>query len=178
MQVRVSPLAGAEELAQGWANMVVSMIGPDVSPIPTFDAHPEPVHMILIMEDTEVITDQWSPKYEDIAMLFSIADGKENVLVHCEGGISRSTAVGLGLLVSDGMSVEDAVKEIHRQSPNMAPNKLILHHIDRYLHLGGHLTKQVQEVMNTLPKDLTLWCAECQVHFVDGEHQCPHWTEE
>lgn len=175
MQVRVSSIIRAEELAKDWANFAVSLISPHVRELPKFDK--ATTHLSIIMEDTEIISDPWSPKFDDIVALFLMTGNKDHILVHCEGGISRSTAVGVGLLVSDGVPVEDAVQEIHNQSPNMGPNRLILSHIDRHLQLGGHLVQQVQDTLNKFPKDLQLWCNDCQVHFTDGEN-CPgrHWS--
>lgn len=170
MQVRVSSMSQAEELGKDWADFAVSLIDPDTRELPKFDS--ATLHMSIVMEDTEIASDPWSPKLGDIAAIFLLADTKDRILVHCHGGISRSTAVGVGLLIADGMSVEEAVRTVHLQRPNMSPNKLILKHVDTHLSMGGTLVQQVQKVLDTFPKDLELWCDKCKVHFRDGDN-CP-----
>jgi predicted protein tyrosine phosphatase len=171
MLVRVSSLALAEEQAKDWATFVVSLVDPELEELPNFQAN---FTMSIVMRDVEVISDAWSPKFEDIVGVFQLVQPQDHVLVHCHGGISRSTALGIGLLISDGVSITNAVHQVHQMRPNLAPNKLILQHIDRHLNLGGTLNKQVQDVLDTLPKDLWLWCHDCQLHFKDADgHDCP-----
>lgn len=170
--VRVSSIMRANECAAGWANTVFSLIDPGAR-CPTFDK--SVVHKIFRMKDTDVSTDMWAPQFHDIAYIFACGlDG--NVLVHCEGGISRSTAVGIGLTVMSGVSLADAVLFVHAQSPNCNPNKLILSHIDRIFAAGGKFFESVCGEVARLPKDLTLWCDQCRTHFIDGQN-CPgkHW---
>lgn len=171
MLVRVSSLALAKELANGWADKVVSLVDASTE-LPKFDVP----HLILRMADTEVATDLWAPQQSDIDRAFTFAGKCGSVLVHCEGGISRSPAMGIGLLVSAGMSPTDALIQIHATRPNIHPNKLILSLCDTHLHMSGALVQEVQQVMSTLPKDLQLWCHECQTYFIDGQG-CPgdHW---
>ena len=120
MQVRVASLATAWELAESWADKVVSLVDPNTD-LPNF---PMP-HLVVHMHDTEVITDPWSPKRDDIAQVFNFCQPEDKVVVHCEGGISRSTAMSIGLLVRDDVSIADSVSQVHSQSPRMAPNLLI-----------------------------------------------------
>lgn len=172
MQVRVSSLAQALSQAQGWADRVVSLVMPDEG-LPDFRTW----HLKVWMDDTTIPSDFWAPKLDDIKRVFDFCQKYDNVMIHCVGGISRSTAMGIGLLVRDGMPVSDATLLVADQRPNLAPNKLILQHIDTHLRLGGTLITQVQSVLDTLPKDLMLWCDKCKIHFVDGNN-CPggHWS--
>ena len=173
MKVRVSSLGQAEEQAKDWADRVISLIDPGQE-LPNFHTW----HLIIRCEDVQILTDPWSPKLQDIKSVFDFCQPADNVLIHCAAGIPRSTAMAIGLLIGDGLSVVDACKQVHQQRPNMSPNKLILQHIDTYLNLGGTLVSQVQEVMNTLPKDLWLWCDTCKKYFIDSEepHGCPSWS--
>jgi predicted protein tyrosine phosphatase len=171
MLVRVSSLARAEELANDWATRVISLVDAGTE-LPKFNVP----HLVLHMADTEVATDLWAPQQGDIDQAFTFAGKCGSVLVHCEGGISRSPAFGIGLLVSAGLSPSDALIQLHTVRPNIHPNNLILSLCDTHLHMGGALLKEVQQVMSTLPQDLQLWCNDCQTYFKDGNN-CPgnHW---
>lgn len=171
MKVRVASLATAEELAKDWADRVVSLVGPNVE-LPNFRTW----HHIIRCNDVESVTDMWAPRLDDVRLGFDFCQPADNVLVHCEGGISRSTAFSIGLLVRDGLSIPDAVEDVHQQSLRMGPNSLILQHCDVILQLDGLLVSQVNTIVSAYPKDMTLWCAECKVHFLDGQN-CPgkHW---
>jgi predicted protein tyrosine phosphatase len=168
-QVRVSSLARAEELSKDWADRVVSLVAPDTE-LPKFSTF----HLSIPMHDTEVITDFWSPKLSDIQKVLDFCPPHSNVVCHCYAGLSRSTATSIGLLVRDGASIEDAVHQVWTQSPNMFPNKLILRHMDSLLHMNGSLVSGVLTAVSMLPKDLILWCAECNLYFKDADgHLCP-----
>lgn len=174
MQIRVTNLQDAIAQANGWATRVISIVDPKTH-LPDF-THVD--HLVIRCNDVEVFTDPWAPKLDDVRQALDFVRDTDKVLVHCEGGISRSTAYAIGLLVRSGMKTSDAVIHIHDQRPNMWPNKLILSLFDYHLRLGNTLVGQVQDVMNSLPKDMMLWCNECQTHFLDGQgHNCVggHW---
>lgn len=171
IEVRVASLAQAEDIAkEGWAERVVSLIQPEIQ-LPNFRTF----HDVIWCRDVESVTDIYAPKYTDIAWALDFSLRYSRMLIHCEGGISRSSAFSLGVLVKFGLSVEDAVKYVHNQQPNMSPNRLILQHCDIALGMGGRLISEVNEVVSHLPKELWLWCNGCQIHFkdIDG-HTCPH----
>lgn len=133
MKVIVSNLDRAFELANNHScDAVVSVVEPEVI-LPIFRCS----HFCIRMHDTEVITDGWAPNFEDVVDIFNFCKGRNSVLVHCLGGISRSAALGVGLLVSDGKTVAQAIAELLEYSPNMNPNKLILSFIDRHLKADG-----------------------------------------
>lgn len=171
MLVRVSSLARAEELAKDWATIVVSLIDPDLKELPNFQAN---FSMSIVMNDVEVSSHAWSPKHDDIAGIFQLVQPQDNVLVHCHAGISRSTALGLGLWVKAGKTIDEAVKLVYADRPNMSPNKLILQHIDTILNMKGQFVDEVNAAVSKLPRDLWLWCNDCKIHFKDTEkHDCP-----
>ena len=68
-------------------------------------------------------------------------DGAKSVLVHCAAGISRSTAVAIGLLIMRGFSVPTAWEIVRRDRRMMWPNDTILRHFDNILRLDGKLIK-------------------------------------
>src|SRR5271154_856074 len=88
------------------ATTVVSLVDPG-TPLPVFGDHVVN-HIIRRMNDTEVATDPFSPMMDDVVAVFDFVKHDDNVLVHCEGGISRSTAIAIGLLIRRGTSIVDA----------------------------------------------------------------------
>lgn len=65
-----------------------------------------------------------SPQMLDDVLEF--ARDKEDMIIHCHAGISRSTAIGYGILLQDGMEPIDAAKYIHNIRPQAIPNTHIL----------------------------------------------------
>lgn len=77
------------------------------------------------------------------------------VLIHCHQGVSRSTAMAIGICIQHGMNVADAFAHIENVRSCLYPNSLILQYIDEILNLEGELIQfnvQWQEV-----KKNTLW---------------------
>jgi predicted protein tyrosine phosphatase len=167
-RLRIGSLWDAEEIAkEGWADKVVSLVAPGVE-LPKFNVP----HHIIRCQDVEGLTDMGAPKYVDIAEALDFCDPDSKLLIHCEGGISRSTGLAVGALVKFGLDIPSACDYVHSQRVNMAPNYLILYHCEQYLQLDGLLVQQVQKVVSNYDKGLILWCADCKVHFKDGEN-CP-----
>ncbi len=176
-QVRVANLATALDLAKGWADRVVSFADPKTE-LPNFHTW----HHIIRCNDTEVLSDPWAPQRHDIEQALDFCVPLSNILVHCEGGISRSTAFAIGLFARADFSIPDitipeAVNLVFQQAPRMAPNRLILRHLESILQLDGLFVQQVASAFDRLPKGLWLWCNDCKTHFVDGQN-CPgkHFT--
>lgn len=88
-----------------------------------------------------------APKKKDIEHIlqifeeFALFSEEKRVLVHCRAGISRSTAVAIGLLINRGWEIPQAFMQINIQRPMMWPNDLILKHFDDIMSLDGELVK-------------------------------------
>ena len=169
--IRVSNIMSAQDIAIDMnADAIVSIIDHDIIS-PTFDNRP--LHLVKNFIDTEIHTDMFAPVQDDIDHIFDFVLNRDfplKTLVHCQGGISRSVATGIGLWIARGMSVDNAVRLVHADRPNLAPNRLVLQLIDNLLGLNNTLVKDVSNVLNTIPKDLMLWCDKCKFHFVDGNN--------
>jgi len=64
---------------------------------------------------------------------------KDKLLIHCHQGISRSTAVAIGIAIQHGLAISDAFEYIRKIRPVMIPNTLILNLFDEALNLNGKL---------------------------------------
>jgi predicted protein tyrosine phosphatase len=172
--IRISNIMSALDVANEInADAIVSIVDHDIK-VPDFANRK---HLVVNFVDTDVHTDMFAPTMFDIQRIFDFALDRSfrSILVHCEGGISRSIATGIGLNIATGISVESAVAAAHNDSPNMSPNALVLSLIERHLGIKN-LKKDVLDIVSTLPRDLMLWCHLCKVRFKDGDN-CPgkHW---
>ncbi len=70
---------------------------------------------------------------------FAIALPTLRSLVHCQAGISRSTAVACGILCQHGFSPSEAVQYVRSIRPQAKPNQHVLKLFDEILGLEGKL---------------------------------------
>ncbi len=173
MEVRVASLGTAVSRAEGWATKVVSLIQTQlVASLPKF----EQPHLVLVFSDEENAISPNRPKQEYIQKVFAFVGAEDKAVVHCEGGISRSVAMAIGLLLRAGKSVEEAVIEVHRWSPNMWPNRLMLGLIGTELGIED-LPEKVSKARQVFGTDIWLWCSDCGKFFPDKEGAgCQHFS--
>lgn len=78
-----------------------------------------------------------------------------SVLIHCRGGVSRSAAATLFLLmIKNDSNIAEAVKELFEINPLAAPNEWMVAWIDRRFNCNGVLVKTVDRVWAERNKDL------------------------
>jgi predicted protein tyrosine phosphatase len=71
-------------------------------------------------------------------------NGASGIAVHCWGGVSRSTAVALGLLYLDRGSEEEAGEILRAIRPQATPNLRIVGHFDAIL--GSRLSRVAESI--------------------------------
>ena len=104
---------------------------------------PEHQHLNLSFRDTDDVTDPHAPTIDHVATIHDWAEsvpGNARVVVHCYMGISRSTAITLGLLARH-LKPEDAAVTLKEIRPQATPNPLIVAHWDEVLGLNGRLKR-------------------------------------
>lgn len=65
---------------------------------------------------------------------------EDTILIHCHGGVCRSTAIAWLILVMHGMTFEAAMNMVQLTSSFAWPNMRIVNFGDRILGLGGKAT--------------------------------------
>lgn len=147
------------------AQRVVSMLDVDID-----ERHPEKFakveslgemiptnhHRVWRFEDRDNDQHPDGPKLDttrDILEWASSGEPDERIIVHCHGGIGRSPAVSIGLMLMDGFEIEDATRilfasridQLNRTKTAMWPNRAILRHIQTLLGLAD-VEKTVERI--------------------------------
>ena len=91
---------------------------------------PEKQHIEQILEFTKFLTD------------------KDKLLVHCNMGVSRSTAISCGILIQHGMTFEDAYNYVKTIRNVARPNRKIIEYIDDIFALNGKFLNFINEKRN------------------------------
>lgn len=92
-----------------------------------------------------------APKYDDIQRILdwtkNLTDN-DVLLVHCEAGISRSTAIALSVLVQHNgkEAINDCVDALIDVRPHAGPNCLIAQFADLILNCKGLLLKAAEDI--------------------------------
>jgi predicted protein tyrosine phosphatase len=134
-------------------------------------------HLIFTdVEDTDNNQHAFAPSSSMIQSVIDFVRPDSKLLVHCIGGISRSTATAVALMVIRGASVDDAMNATHQMQPNMWPNHIILTLFDIHIKANGEFVKKCRQIHQDFDHKLQLWCDKCKIHFKDGDN-CPkgHW---
>lgn len=168
--LRISSLAQAENKARNWAKQVISLI--DIWPrhdekIPTVNCD----HLVLRFDDVDDDNDNpvrvensgQRATLSQIKCALDFASDNSELLVHCHGGICRSPALAIAILVKRGMTFEEAIKtadtiQFDKNDAKfcMWPNGLIIKYADEIMHHNGKLIKAVEEWKKTAPSILSL----------------------
>lgn len=78
----------------------------------------------------------------------------QNLLVHCQLGLSRSPAMAIGSMIKAGDTIEGAFNRAKQVRPRIDPNPLIIQYIDEHLKLNGELINYNTEYRSNTRKDL------------------------
>ena len=145
--------AVSRKTSQVNATHVLSLLDPGKKPF----LHPDTDRknwLLLHFEDNLKESDPNSPTREHVAKILnwgkSLPDNAV-VLVHCEAGVSRSTAAALALLVQyHGIDkIDDCVKLLLEVRPQSCPNPLITRFADEQLGCNGELYEKSEKIVKS-----------------------------
>jgi len=144
--------AVARKTSQFSATHILSLLDPGKRPFlhPTTDRHN---WLLLHFEDNLDEHALHSPTRDDVARILEWGarlPADAVVLVHCEAGISRSTAAALALLVQHhGIeNLDQCVQMLLEVRPFACPNPIITKFADEQLCCDGKLHKAAEIVAN------------------------------
>lgn len=144
MKLRISGLSEANEMKkQGIPDKIVSLVDPAAAR----NLEPDSNHLVIPMHDIDQPMTGWIYPTEDhvrevLEFAKSIKED-DNVLVHCHAGVSRSTAMAIGILIDRGMTAKEAVEYVFEIRDCAWPNSLIIEILDKELNQNGELSKEV-----------------------------------
>jgi predicted protein tyrosine phosphatase len=111
----------------------------------------ENVNRKLRLSIADVVSEEGATE-EDIKRIIDLATQLKScsgkVLIHCEAGVSRSTAAALIIYscwLGPGRE-EEAMEQLIAQRPHAIPNRRMVLLADRLLQLGGRLLKARDEL--------------------------------
>lgn len=146
MKLRISGLSEANEMKkQGIPDKIVSLVDPPAAR----NLEPDENHIVIPVHDIDQKMEGWIyPDENHIREVLRFTqDIKEDdkVLVHCHAGVSRSTAMAIGILIQHGMTAQEAVDYVFEIRECAWPNGLIIEILDKELNQNGELSKVVGE---------------------------------
>lgn len=144
MKLRISGLSEANEMKkQGIPDKIVSLVDPPAAR----NLEPDENHLVIPVHDIDQKMDGWIyPTKEHIREVLRFTQNikeDDKVLVHCHAGVSRSTAMAIGILIQHGMTPKEAVEHVFDIRDCAWPNGLIIEILDDELNLAGALNKEV-----------------------------------
>lgn len=144
----VRNLEEARTLCHNFSSVLTA--GPSLREVKDF-GHSD--HKVVTFDD--VTDERWGgtpPTFAQVKEMIAWAHGRENLLVHCHAGISRSTATAWGTAISNGHDAELALETLLENHPRVslrrswligydnetvshrrpfAPNELIVKHLEK-----------------------------------------------
>ena len=112
----------------------------------------------LNMEDTTNTSTPNAPTKDEVLKGIEFGanaiNSGNNLLVHCQLGLSRSPAMAIGSLIKAGDSIESAFAKVRQVRPRIDPNALIIQIIDENLKLNGELIKANRDFRIDIRKDI------------------------
>lgn len=162
-QLKVTDIHNAQKLIdQKWPSKIITLLGPAMSHKKDIQST-GPHHLRITFDDITVAMPKWiAPTASHIEEILSFSknfNSDDRVLIHCRGGISRSTSTAIGVLIQHGLSPEDAFVYVKTQSRDMDPNELVLSYMDyqlgcklKLLDYYHEWAKDKKHVINSIPK--------------------------
>ncbi len=143
MRIVVCPHASLAEVAAETAARRIVILHSPGREAPPYEG-PATLHRAIFHDVAAPRAGLVPPGERDVAAILAFADAGP-VLVSCEMGVSRSTAIALALACRacpDRPEAELAAA-LRRAAPVATPNPLIVAHADRLLARGGRLVAAV-----------------------------------
>lgn len=110
LPVTVRNIREAQQMCHGFKSVLTA--GPEYREVAKF-AHPD--HKVVSFADS--IHQDFGPTYDDVVEMVEWGQTRDNILVHCHAGISRSTATAWGICIAKGMDPDVALDLLVKEHP-------------------------------------------------------------
>jgi predicted protein tyrosine phosphatase len=136
------PVIGNIDEAKDWQNEFSAII--TAGPLASEVNWNHPQHLVVEFGDTTV--GNRAPTYEQVKRMIDWGVDKDDLLVHCHAGMSRSTSTAWGISIARGIDPEDSFITLRDEQPveqywgrnskrDFIPNRLIVKHLEKMFKL-------------------------------------------
>lgn len=152
----ISSLAGAAEAyRERRPDRVISLLSEEEAP-PSFPGL-DPANRLLLYVDREscaaTISRAASARAREIIDFARAWDGKGDILIHCNRGVSRSTAAAFIIMcIREPQTPEhELMKRLRSVAPHADPCPLLINYADEILGRDGRMTDAVDDLCPPCP---------------------------
>ena len=135
--LRVEDRRHATHLAEHWPTHLLAVVDhADAAVLPRWQ---RVVRHVEVCSDLTDASQQRAPTVEQASRIVGFArhlGTTDRLLVHCAGGISRSSAAAMMVWATQGRDPSAALRNVIRLRGRADPNPLMLQHADLLLHGG------------------------------------------
>lgn len=114
--------------------------------------------MRLEMEDSKSYSEKDAPTMQEVVKGITFGANAlrtgQNLLVHCQLGISRSPAMAIGSLLAVNPDIKQAFDRVKSVRPKIDPNPLIIELLDQHFNMNGELIKYNNEYRSNTRAEL------------------------
>ena len=153
----VSSLAGAAEaFARHRPKAVISLLSEEEEEAPVFQGLDPMAHLLLYVERescSETISKAATARARDIVDFVRRWDGDGDILIHCNRGVSRSTAAAFIILCMREPQTPEAelMKRLRAAAPHADPCPLLVTYADEILGRDGRMADAVDDLCPPCP---------------------------
>jgi len=165
-ELKITNLREAVTLSQQWATHTISLLDPDIDahllkiPEATASSQLKRCYFHDLTPDSAMLKYLNNPilaskkQLEEVLAFSESVELKDKLLVHCHAGISRSTAVAIGILYQHGLNPREATQQVLTIRPQAFPNHYILELFDDIFALKGEFVTITTEELRKFDKKL------------------------
>jgi len=152
----VSSLAGAAEaFRKHRPDRVISLLSEEETP-PEFPGLADDRRLLLYVDRescAETISKAASARAREIIDFARAWDGKGDILIHCNRGVSRSTAAAFIIMCMKEPATSEGVlmKRLRAVAPHADPCPLLVNYADEILGRDGRMTDAVDDLCPPSP---------------------------
>ena len=129
IDVRVLSAVEARGWVHGWPTHLISLLDPSDTALVARSPRPDLEHLVLLLADVTDPDHPDAPTRDHVRQLLACGAGLTpgaRLLVHCRGGIGRSSAAAIVALVASGEPAHEALEAVLEVRPQAKPNPLLL----------------------------------------------------